>query len=266
MRALTSIKYLHASDWLLAANYPLAEAYAPIYRAQRYLIVALVIGTIFVILVVRRIMVRNTRTLVRFASHVRSIAARQGAERLFNHDSDDEIGILTRTFNDMVQAEDRKSVVLFHASTHDALTGLFNRAYFDNEAERLVRGRLTPISVVIADIDGLKSCNDSHGHGAGDLLIRAAAQVLADSFRVEDTLARLGGDEFGVLLPGVAAEQVEQSLERLRLAVDRLEPPVAGFPLSVSFGCATTAAPDGLSEAIMLADQRMYSEKRSKQQ
>jgi len=264
LRALTSIIHLKAADWLVAANYPLDEAYLPIYRAERYLIILLLISTAVVILVVRRIMERNTSTLVRFASHVRTIGAKHGAERLFNHDSDDEIGILARTFNDMVQDEDRKSRELFYASTHDALTGLFNRAYFDDTTERLVRGRQTPLSVIIADIDSLKSCNDSHGHGAGDALIRATAQVLTESFRAEDILARIGGDEFGVLLPGVAADQVAQTLRRLKAAVDMPESPASCFPLSVSFGSATAATPDGLMEALRQADQSMYREKRNK--
>lgn len=264
VRALTSFKHLQAANWIIAANHPLAEAYAPIYRAQKYLAVALIIGAFVIILVVRRIMERNTRTLVRFASHVRSIAAKQGTERLFSHDSNDEIGILARTFNDMIQDEDRKSRELFHTSTHDALTGLFNRAYFDDQMARLARGRQTPISVVIADIDGLKACNDSHGHVAGDALIKAAAQALNGSFRAEDVLARIGGDEFGVLLPGVAADQVEQTLERIKLAVNKMEAPVAGFPLCVSFGSATAETPDGLAEAFKQADQRMYHEKRTK--
>jgi len=264
MRSLTSYKHLQAVDWILAANYPLAEAYAPVYRAQKYLAVALLLGTAVVVLVVWRIMERNTRALARFATHVRNIATKQGAERQFHHDSDDEIGILARTFNDMILDEDRKSRELFHTSTHDALTGLFNRAYFDNEMGRLGRGRQSPISVVIADIDGLKFCNDTCGHAAGDALIKATARALIESFRAEDVLARIGGDEFGVLLPGVAADQVEVTLMRLRTAVDRTEPPVAGFPLSVSFGSATTLVPTGLTEAIKLADQRMYREKRAK--
>ncbi|HEX9079416.1 MAG TPA: sensor domain-containing diguanylate cyclase, partial [Desulfuromonadaceae bacterium] len=261
---LASFKHLHAAGWIIAANYPLAEAYAPIHRATIYLAVTLVIGTVVIILVVRRIMERNTSTLVAFASHVRGIATRQGEERLFSHDSDDEIGVLVRTFNVMIQEEDRKNRELFHTSTHDALTGLFNRAYFDSEMARLARGRQTPISVVIADIDGLKACNDSRGHVAGDALIKATARALTESFRAEDVLARIGGDEFGVLLPGVDAEQVEQTLQRLRLAVDRTEVPGNGS-LSVSFGSATAGTPDGLVEAFKLADQRMYCEKRGKQ-
>jgi len=263
--ALTSFKHLQATDWIIAANYPLDEAYAPIHRAQKYLCVALLMGAVVIILVVRRIMERNTRTLVAFASHVRAITAKQGEERLFQHAANDEIGVLVRTFNDMVLDEDRKSRELFHTSTHDALTGLFNRAYFDDQMERQSRGRQTPISVVVADIDGLKICNDSYGHVAGDALIKATAQVLNESFRAEDILARIGGDEFGVLLPGVAADQVEQTLERLKLAVGKLAAPVPDFPLSVSFGSATTTSPEGLTEAFKQADQHMYREKRAKQ-
>ena len=262
--ALTSFKHLSMADWLIAANYPLSEAYSPIYRAQKYLVSALIIGTLFLVLIAKLIIERYTRTLSRFAYHVQDIASKQGSERLFSHDSEDEIGILTRTFNRMIEEEDRKNRDLFHTSTHDALTGLFNRAYFDNEMSRLARGRQTPISVVVADIDKLKPCNDCHGHLAGDTLIKAAATALTESFRAEDILARIGGDEFGVLLPGVDSAQVEVTLERLKAVVSNTEPPIKGFPLSISFGSATAIAPDELVEAFKQADHRMYQEKRAK--
>ena len=118
--------------------------------------------------------------------------------------------------------------------------------------------------MVVADIDKLKPCNDYHGHLAGDALIKAAATALTESFRAEDILARIGGDEFGVLLPGVDSAQVEVTLERLKSAVSNAEPSINGFPLSISFGSATAAAPDELVEAFKQADHRMYQEKRAK--
>jgi diguanylate cyclase (GGDEF)-like protein len=253
------------TDWILGANYPLEEAYGPIIRGQKYFLAAVLISSLLVIMAVRVIMVRYTDTLVRFASHVHRISSKHGAERLFKHDSQDEIGILVQTFNAMIRYEDRKSEELYHNSTHDALTGLYNRAYFDAELTRLSRGRLMPISVVVADVDLLKECNDTVGHAAGDVLIKAAASTLLESFRAEDVVARTGGDEFGVLLPGVDAEQAEQTLQRLRKALEKSTPPVMDFPLSVSFGCATAGSPDELMDAFEQADHRMYHEKRRKQ-
>lgn len=265
LQALASFKHLQVTDWIIGANYPLAEAYEPIKRSQKYFIAAVIISSLLVIVVVRLIMERYTHTLVRFAAHVKNMATKQGRDRLFDHESRDEIGALVNTFNAMIKDEDRKSAELLHISTHDALTGLYNRAFFDAEIERMARGRTTPVSVVVADIDLLKDCNDTLGHAAGDILIMAAATSLVESFRAGDIVARTGGDEFCVLLPGVSAEQAEALLQRLKNSLDKAAPPVADFPLAVSFGCATASSPQELTEAFEQADQRMYREKRLKQ-
>ena len=95
------------------------------------------------------------------------------------------------------RAEDR----LRFLSTHDVLTGLYNRAFFEEETTRMERGRHYPISVLMVDVDHLKITNDRRGHAAGDSLLRRAAAVLRAAFRTEDVVARIGGDEFAVLLP-----------------------------------------------------------------
>lgn len=261
LRALTSVKRLQTINWFIAANYPLAEVYEPVYRAQKYLIAAVIICAFFTVLVVRLMMGRFTNALVRFAHHVKHISSKSGVERLFPLDSGDEIGILARTFNSMIQDEDRKSEELFHISTHDALTGLGNRAYFDTEMARLCSGRQGPVSVVMADIDGLKACNDTAGHAAGDALLKAAARILIESFRAEDIIARIGGDEFGVLLPGMDSAQVENAIKRVRNLSDRYKTGIEDIPLSISLGFATAANPAELMEAFKHADQRMYFDK-----
>jgi diguanylate cyclase (GGDEF)-like protein len=262
LHSLTSFKRFKTTDWIMGANYPLVEAYAPIHLFRKYLVVAVLIGAIFSIIVVRLMMERFTSTLVRFADHVKSISLRKGEERLFSNESSDEIGLLVRTFNTMIQHEDQKSAELLHTSTHDSLTGLYNRAYFDSELERLSRGRVMPISVVVADIDGLKMCNDTTGHAAGDALIKATAQVLLESFRTEDVVARIGGDEFAVLLPGVDSEHVQMALERVRNAAARTElSSNLACQLSISLGQTTSETPEGLLEAFKLADRQMYLEK-----
>lgn len=258
LKALTSFKHLKSADWIMGANYPLGEAYAPIYLFQQYFFLAIFIGGIISLFVVRWMMERFTRPMVEFARHVKGLSNKHGHERLFVHDSKDEVGVLTQTFNSMIQVEDQKSAELLHASTHDALTGLYNRAYFDNELERHSRGRQAPISVVVADIDKLKECNDTQGHAAGDALIKAAAQLLLESFRAEDIVARIGGDEFAVLLLGVDADQIPQTLARVR----DLEAQMQGLcPLSISLGMATSIHADGLLEALRQADQAMYDDK-----
>ncbi len=142
---------------------------------------------------------------------------------------------------------------LFHQSTHDSLTGLYNRAFFDGEIERLAQGRAFPISVVMADINGMKTVNDSQGHAAGDKLIQAVAQLIHNAFRVEDIVARIGGDEFAILLPGADKEVAEEVVGRI-LTCDK----VKNGQLGIAFGIATAENRAQLMDALKVGDQKMY--------
>jgi len=145
-------------------------------------------------------------------------------------------------------------------STHDSLTGLYNRAYFELELDRLNRSRQFPISVVMVDVDGLKLVNDTKGHAFGDLLLQQTAKVLATVFRAEDMVARIGGDEFVVILPDADAVVVDRALQRIRstLAENYIE---FGEQVGLSLGVATAVEQGTLIEAIKLADERMYDDK-----
>ena len=143
-------------------------------------------------------------------------------------------------------------------ATHDALTGLYNRAYLDTECERLDRGRAHPIGVLVADADGLKRVNDLLGHHAGDALLCRSAAVLASSFRGDDVIARAGGDEFVVLLPGHDAAAVLRARERLDAAV-RVH--AVRSPISISVGDALCVAGEPVRDALRRADQAMLVQK-----
>ena len=82
---------------------------------------------------------------------------------------------------------------LRHASFHDQLTGLYNRAYFEEELDRLDKLRQLPLSIIIGDVNCLKLTNDAFGHHCGDQLLKKAARVLKQACRKEDMTARWGG-------------------------------------------------------------------------
>jgi diguanylate cyclase (GGDEF)-like protein/PAS domain S-box-containing protein len=158
---------------------------------------------------------------------------------------------------------DRKRVEekLRYLSTHDVLTGLYNRAYFEEELARLGSEGRFPLSVIMADANGLKATNDSLGHAAGDELLRRAATVLRVAFRTEAVVTRIGGDEFAVFLPGVDATTVADALARVRNRLQAHNDAYDGPPLNISLGAATAETSDLLAAALKQADAAMYRDK-----
>ena len=153
------------------------------------------------------------------------------------------------------------------ASLRDRLTGLYNFAFFTDtlrrETERSTRYG-APLTLVLFDLDGFKSFNDTHGHEAGNRLLAEVGRVLETLRRSADVAARFGGEEFALLVPGGAAAAVEAA-ERIRLAIARIIVPVGNGQhdgRTVSAGVATYVpgqTPDQLVEA---ADRALYLSKR----
>jgi diguanylate cyclase (GGDEF)-like protein/PAS domain S-box-containing protein len=158
------------------------------------------------------------------------------------------------------QAEEK----LRYVSTHDTLTGLYNRAYFEEAFDRLGQDGYYPLSVIVADLDGLKAVNDSQGHTAGDDLLRRTGQVLQTVFRSEDVAARIGGDEFAVWLPATDCAAARAALGRLRIVLAHHNRRAQGVPLRLSLGLATGKRDCSLSQILKEADQSLYSAKQTR--
>ena len=160
---------------------------------------------------------------------------------------------------------------LVELSSRDALTGLANRRAFEvavgREVDRVARSG-EPALLLALDIDHFKRVNDTHGHGAGDEVIRAVANALVDSVRPMDLVARVGGEEFAIILPNCASTFGETVAERIRRRVERMPValPVAagigGQQVAVTVSVGGAFAPQWVRSTPALwqerADQQLY--------
>jgi diguanylate cyclase (GGDEF)-like protein len=151
-------------------------------------------------------------------------------------------------------------------ATHDALTGLYNRAQFvefvRNSLERLRRGHHLYAAVMFIDVDHLKDTNDRHGHEAGDRILTAAAQRILGAVRAEDVVARYGGDEFTVLCDRVADPSEAFAIAERITSASNLDSSVP-VPLHLSIGVSIIDGRDTDPTAVIYrADQAMYDSRR----
>jgi diguanylate cyclase (GGDEF)-like protein len=152
----------------------------------------------------------------------------------------------------------------------DALTGLYNRHYFDTELAREVercRRYGASSSLVLLDLDRFKEVNDTHGHQVGDDVLRRVGRVILEHVRVPDVPCRYGGDEFAIILPDTPPEEALVVGERIRRAIDLAfaEHPVGGrrLPVTASGGVASMGAESSSAgDLISWADRALYDAKR----
>ncbi len=151
---------------------------------------------------------------------------------------------------------------LEYFSMHDQMTGLYNRTYFEEEMRRFSNARDYPITMIAADLNGLKLINDSLGHDFGDRLLQAAASVLQDSLRGPDVLARVGGDEFCAILLNTDERVARRVINRIRSNVKKFCDDHPDLHLSLSLGSATALDDStSFSELFKRADDAMYNDK-----
>lgn len=174
----------------------------------------------------------------------------------------DESGTITGcvlVFRDSSERKERQKRIEY-LSYHDQLTELYNRHFFEEELRRLDVERNLPLSIVYADVNGLKVINDAFGHEYGDMLLVSVADAMKAACRADDIIARIGGDEFLILLPRTDDAQANGIVERIKqqIAVVR----VNGMSASVSLGLETkTDSAQNTTDIMNHAEQNMYQEK-----
>lgn len=161
-----------------------------------------------------------------------------------------------------ITARKKAETYLEFLGTHDVLTKLYNRAFYVDELNRIERKGIRPVTIVMADLNGLKAANDQWGHAVGDALLRRVGEVLGKAVDKPSCAARIGGDEFALLLPGVDAYGGEIVMEEIRRLAELNNQFYPGMALSLSMGAATSAFGERLDEVVRRADAAMYESKR----
>ena len=152
-----------------------------------------------------------------------------------------------------------------HMVDHDYLTGLHNRLYFETQKQLLdSQEQNLPISVIIADINGVRLINDAFGHSEGDTIIRETAKIIEECCRETDVLARTGGDEFSILMPNTSSEEAYAVLQAIQSACHRhngtAQNHLFDISLSVGFGTRATAG-DSMAHTVKTAEEYLCNRK-----
>ena len=145
-------------------------------------------------------------------------------------------------------------------SYHDHITGLHNRRYFDQASKELNQPENYPISVIFADLNGLKMVNDSFGHEYGDYMLKRFAEILADSGKKGELISRVGGDEFAIILRRTERGETDRYIRELKEKCAKET--INGIELSVSFGYHMIEESGmAIQKAVKLAEDEMYQNK-----
>jgi diguanylate cyclase (GGDEF)-like protein len=145
-------------------------------------------------------------------------------------------------------------------SFYDSLTGLYNRAYFDEESKRLDTDRNLPICLIMGDVNNLKLVNDALGHSEGDRLLISMAQILKNSCRKGDIVVRFGGDEFVILLTKCDERTAARIIGNIKASSKNIVSD--SIPSSIAMGVAVKCKPGkSMAELLDIADERMYANK-----
>lgn len=162
-------------------------------------------------------------------------------------------------FRDVTNEKQKIDQIKF-LSFRDHLTGLYNRRFYEEELNRLDTERNLPISLIIADINGLKLTNDAFGHASGDALLQKVAEIMKTECRSDEILARIGGDEFVILLPKTNEKDVQGLISRIQTAVSKFHNETVILSVSMGYAVKNSGSED-IKDVFKVAEDDMYRHK-----
>ena len=279
---LSAIASVPTPGWFIVARLPTQEAFQAVDDFKSLIATGSTVILVFMMVLVFAIVHRILRPLTEAARQIHRMADGTAELAPLPVRRMDEVGDLAVGFNYLLgklreqEAALRESEArMAHIAHHDALTGLANRAMFhDLLLQAIARAERNgaQFALLYMDLNGFKPINDTHGHGAGDAVLREVARRLAGVLRGADTVARIGGDEFAILL--MEQDNARDASERVaRKCRDAVSAPMEvapmemnGIPMTVGLSVGIALYPeDGQTADDLLthADQAMYAAKRS---
>ena len=198
------------------------------------------------------------------------LIARDGFERFISDsaapifNSEEKVTGVVLVFRDSTEQRKKQNEML-NLSITDPLTTLPNRRFYDKAKQELDDEPYYPLTLVLADVNGLKLTNDAFGHEAGDDLLCKVGEVLKKTCREDDIVSRIGGDEFVLLLPQTDALHAQAIVKRINAALQKEE--IRGIQVSVSFGYAVKQEKmETFEDTFKIAEDVMYQNKLSSSQ
>jgi len=263
---LSTLAPVGLTGWFLAVEADHAQDFAPATKITKQIFVIDVCIILIFSVLAYKITLAIMQPIEALSRGARRISEGHIDYEIPEPTRDDELALLTRTFNDMMRkmrsnqleiesdrvrlAEkneelQRANEILSQLSITDGLTKLHNHRYFQDHLTREIKrvGRSTsPLSMILLDIDDFKLLNDTHGHAAGDEVLVSLAAIMSDSARESDLIARYGGEEFVILMPNTdlagavhLAEKIRMSVESTRLIIGSGMKPIE---ITISLGVA----------------------------
>lgn len=236
---------------------------AQLWQAMRFGVIATLLFGIAVIALAASATLTLIRTLNRALASIDRISASQDFRSRIPANTPDEIGRMSRSFNQLLDIAERLLTEKDSLANTDPLTGLNNRLRFakvlGEEAERKRRTG-APMALVIFDIDRFKRINDTYGHNVGDEVLKNLADIIGAEIRSTDFFARWGGEEFVVLLRDDDCAAAIVAAEKLRKLIASTDFPVVG-KVRCSFGVTAWQQGDTEASFVARADKALYASK-----